>query len=111
MNLNFFLSVGLLGLFILTALVIIMMLRLVRKQRSIDKRLGHLRVEVEQLLQAEERRAMAEAKTNKNFLSGISLQIVDSGPTAPETFEDPKKAPDHSDVSDINQPILHTRSR
>ena len=111
MNLNFFLSVGLVGLFIVTALVVIMMSRLVRKQRSIERRLAHVRAEVEQLLQAEERRAKAEAKTNKDFLSGISLQIVDSGPTAPETFAEQKKAPDRSDVSDIKRPVLHTRSR
>ena len=111
MNLDFFLSVGLLGLFILTVLVVIMMSRLFRKQRSIDKRLGHLRAKVEQLRQAEDRRAMADAKTNKDVSAGISLQIVDSGPTVPETFEDPKKAPDQGDVSDINQRVRLTRSR
>src|SRR4051794_22671660 len=111
MTLDFFLGVGLLGLSILTAFVVLMMSRLVRKQRSLEKRLQHVRAEVDQLLQAEERRAMAEAKSNKAFLSELSLRKVDRGATVPETLEEPKTARDAGEVSDSNGRFLPARSR
>ena len=112
MNLVPLFDVGLVGLLVaLTATGTIITLRLFRRQRSLDKRLRHLRAKVDQLLQEAEHRALVEARTNKDFLSELSLQIADDGSAVPGTSDESNDAPDKNDGTGINAPIPLKRSR
>src|SRR3569833_1219936 len=55
--------------------------RLARKLKAVDRILAEQRAEIDQLRQAEDRRALAELKSNRAFLEGLAFELADATPS------------------------------
>jgi hypothetical protein len=55
--------------------------RLARKLKAVDLVLAEQRAEIDQLRQAEDRRALADLKSNRAFLENLAFKLADATPS------------------------------
>ena len=72
-----FLSAGVLVGVLTTVFFSVVMVRLSRKLKLVDALVFELQAEVDRLRQAEERRALADLKSNRVFLQNLALELTD----------------------------------
>jgi len=61
-------------LFVWSSILAILVLRSIRRQRTIEAELKELKAEVDRLHQADERRSLTELRSNQRFLDKITLE-------------------------------------
>jgi hypothetical protein len=82
---------------LLAVMFAIMGMRLSRRLKKAELLICELQPEIDRLRQAEERRALADLKSNNAFLQNLALELADHCPTVPhasDPVEDLNKAPD-----------------
>jgi len=80
-----FVALGIAVIGLTTLLLTVGLSRLSRKSKKIDALVLELQTEVDRLRQAEERRALADLRSNRAFLQNLALELADTNPEAVPT--------------------------
>lgn len=77
---NVWVMIGILAIVASIMLLAAAVKRLARKLKAVDRILAEQRAEIDQLRQAEDRRALADLQSNRAFLENLAFELADAVP-------------------------------
>lgn len=77
--------------------------RLARKLKAVDLVLAEQRAEIDQLRQAEDRRALTDLKSNRAFLENLAFELADATPSIVADASSPDRSVERLDPARLKR--------